>query len=84
MNSIGMATRSALVRHSERCLGVGHRPSSARDIVCAINPIPQPTPHGKNGKWIDTSIWPLAAAYVLALFIVFVLMVAQSLPGATQ
>lgn len=38
----GFHTRSALVRQAEYGLGVRHRPREARDIVSAINPIPQP------------------------------------------
>lgn len=39
----GLQTRSALVRASERGLGIKHRPRNAQDIECAINPIPQPS-----------------------------------------
>lgn len=37
-----LKTRSALVRASERGLGIKGRPVAASDILCAINPIPQP------------------------------------------
>lgn len=84
MNSIGMATRSALVRHAERGLGVRHRPREAREIFSDINPIPQPeSPWGRPSRSAEReAAVVLLAVVALSVFIVGVLAFAQYLGGA--
>ncbi len=64
----GLHTRSALVSQAERGLGIRHRPRNARDIVCAINPIPQPAPNERGGGASGAIVLGIAAA-ILAVFI---------------
>ena len=69
----GFQTRSALVRHAERGLGIRHRPDHAREIECVHSPDSN-EPKRETGSML--------AAAAVGAFIGIALVLAQNLPGA--